>query len=78
MTPRPQPHGQAEAEVWLPSDMVFTTDHGTPYDPRNFHRQFKKRSARTGVRLISVHTKPRTCASLLGRVSWIFEGYSGM
>ncbi len=33
--------------------------------PRNFHRDFKARCAKAGVRAISVHSTRRTCASLL-------------
>jgi integrase len=53
------------AEIWHDTGLVFTTSLGTAIEPRNFHRDFKKRAARAGVRLISVHTTRRTCASLL-------------
>ncbi|MFI6228309.1 hypothetical protein ACIBCR_13450 [Micromonospora echinospora] len=33
--------------------------------PRNFHREFKTRCRKAGVREISVHTTRRTCASPL-------------
>ncbi|WP_435830536.1 tyrosine-type recombinase/integrase [Micromonospora echinospora] len=36
-----------------------------PVEPRNFHREFKTRCRKAGVREISVHTTRRTCASLL-------------
>ncbi|MEU8184901.1 hypothetical protein AB0B85_12080 [Micromonospora sp. NPDC049044] len=44
--------------------MVFTIRLGTPIEPRNFHREFKTRCRKTGVRETSVHTR-RTCATLL-------------
>ncbi|MEH0984606.1 tyrosine-type recombinase/integrase [Micromonospora sp. CPCC 205556] len=34
-------------------------------EPRKFHRDFKTRCRKAGVREISVHTTRRTCASLL-------------
>ncbi|WP_416906344.1 tyrosine-type recombinase/integrase [Micromonospora echinospora] len=45
--------------------LVFTTRLGNPIEPRNFHRDFKTRCRKAGVREISVHTTRRTCASLL-------------
>ena len=36
-----------------------------PLDPRNFHRAFKARSAKAGVRAIPVHGTRHTCGSLL-------------
>jgi integrase len=51
--------------VWLDSDLVFTSAHGTPYEPRNFNRQFAGRGAKAEVRRIRVHDTRRTCASLL-------------
>jgi len=44
---------------------VFSTRHGQPVEPRNFHRDFKKRAAKAEVPIISVHTTRKTCASLL-------------
>ena len=49
---------------WHRSGLVFTTRHGTPVEP-SFHRDFKGRCRKAGVRGISVHTARRTCASLL-------------
>lgn len=51
--------------TWHRSGLVFTTRLGTPVEPRNFHRDFKTRCRKVGVREISVHTTRRTCASLL-------------
>jgi integrase len=53
------------AAAWAESGLVFTTGHGTPYDPRNFVRQFMIRSRIAGVPRIRVHDTRRTCASLL-------------
>jgi integrase len=58
-------HHQAAGIAWQDSDLVFTTRLGTPIEPRNFHRDFKARARRAGIREISVHTTRRTCASLL-------------
>jgi integrase len=65
---------QSEQEAWRAAavdawdnsaDLVFTTRHGRPIDPRNFHRRFKERCSTAGVPVISVHATRRTCASLL-------------
>jgi integrase len=53
------------AVAWQGSKMVFTTQYGTPIEPRNFFRSFVSRAAAAGVRRISVHDARRTCASLL-------------
>ena len=53
------------ADAWQPFGYVFTTRHGLPIEPRNFHRDFKRRSRRSGVPEIPVHTTRKTCASLL-------------
>ena len=52
-------------DAWLDSEFVFTSGYGTPYEPRNFNRQFANRSRKSGVRHIRVHDTRRTCASLL-------------
>ena len=44
---------------------MFTSGYGTPYEPRNFNRQFANRSRKSDVRHIRVHDTRRTCASLL-------------
>ncbi len=44
---------------------MFTSRYGTPYEPRNFNRQFAKRCKTAGVRYIKPHGTRRTCASLL-------------
>jgi integrase len=57
----------AAGEAWSGSGLVLTTRLGDPIDPRNFHRYFKARVAKSGVPVISVHATRRTCASLLVR-----------
>jgi integrase len=51
--------------AWLDLGFVFSTRHGAPIEPRNFHRDFKARCRKAGVREIPVHTTRRTCATLL-------------
>jgi integrase len=64
---RERQHAWAEdaGPDWLGGDLVITTRYGTPVEPRNFHRSFKARCAKAGVRPLSVHSTRRTCASLL-------------
>lgn len=52
-------------DAWLDSDFVLTSSYGTPYEPRNFNRQFSVRCRKAEVRYIRVHDTRRTCASLL-------------
>jgi integrase len=61
---------QAEArenagDKWKESDLVFTTKHGTPVEPRNFYRSFERYCEKAGVPRIRVHDTRHTCASLL-------------
>jgi integrase len=50
---------------WTDGGLVFSTDHGTPIDPRNFVRSFKRMCRLAEVRPIRVHDTRHTCASLL-------------
>jgi integrase len=52
-------------DAWQDSELVFTSVRGTPYEPRNFNRQFAARCRKAEVRYIRVHDTRRTCASLL-------------
>jgi integrase len=52
-------------DLWTESDLVFTTRYGTPVEPRNFNREFDRRSERAATRRIRVHDTRHTCASLL-------------
>lgn len=56
---------EAAGPAWHDSGLVLTTRYGLPVEPRNFHRDFRARCRKAGVREISVHTTRRTCASLL-------------
>ncbi|WP_432047099.1 site-specific integrase [Streptomyces asiaticus] len=47
------------------SDLVFTTKHGTPIEPRNLNRAFTLLCEKAGVRLVRFHDLRHTCASLL-------------
>lgn len=51
--------------LWQGSLCVFTTPIGTPTDPRNDFRQFKKLLARAGLPSVRVHDLRHTAASLL-------------
>ena len=44
---------------------VFTTQYGTPFEPRNFNRSFDRRIRKAGVSKITVHGARKTCGSLL-------------
>lgn len=52
-------------ENWPETDLVFTTKHGTPIEPRNFNRAFASYCCKAQVPVIRVHNTRRTCASLL-------------
>ena len=56
---------QAAGSAWHETDLVFTTRHGRPVEPRNFNRYFVARCAVAGVRTISGLDARWTCASLL-------------
>jgi integrase len=51
--------------LWQGSSCVFTTPIGTPTDPRNDFRQFKKLLAGAGLPSVRVHDLRHTAASLL-------------
>ncbi|MGB3185556.1 MAG: tyrosine-type recombinase/integrase [Ornithinimicrobium sp.] len=55
----------AAGEMWGECGLVFTTRLGDPVDPRNFHRDFKRRAEKAGVPVVPVHATRRTCATLL-------------
>jgi integrase len=56
---------ETAGEIWEDWGLVFTSQHGTPIDPRNFNREFTARCRRAGVPVITVHDARRTCATLL-------------
>lgn len=55
----------ALGEYWKESGLVFTTQFGTPIDPRNVNRWFDALCKRAGVPRVRVHDLRHTCASLL-------------
>jgi integrase len=52
-------------DAWIDTGLVFTTRHGTPIEPRNFNRSFRRRIDKAKVPTISVHGARKTCGSLL-------------
>jgi integrase len=52
-------------KAWQGDDLVFTTQFGTPVEPRNFNRSWDGRITKAGIRKITVHDGRRTCATLL-------------
>lgn len=52
-------------DAWAQCGSIFTTRAGTPFEPRNLHRRFATRCAKTGVWLITAHDVRHTCATLL-------------
>lgn len=55
----------AAGDSWLDQDLVFTTEIGTPLEPRNVLRRFEKMAREAGLRRVSLHTLRHTAASLL-------------
>ncbi len=56
---------RAAGELWDGRNFVFTTRTGSPIEPRNFNRSFKRRCELAGVRVIRLHDTRHTCGSLL-------------
>lgn len=54
-----------KADFWPDSNLLFTTQLGTPIEPRNFLRSWAARCTKAGVRYITVHDGRRSCGSLL-------------
>ncbi len=54
--------------LWHDTDLVINTSYGTPYEPRNFNRQFTVRCRAAGVRYMNPHGMRRTCGSLLAGI----------
>ncbi|WP_240686965.1 site-specific integrase [Amycolatopsis suaedae] len=54
-----------KADAWIKSNLLFTTQNGTPIEPRNFLRSWATRCRKAGVRYITVHDGRRSCGSLL-------------
>jgi integrase len=51
--------------LWRGSPCVFTTPIGTPVDPRNDYREFKKLLGKAGLPSVRLHDLRHTAASLL-------------
>jgi integrase len=55
----------AAGSMWKGSDCVFTTESGSPIDPRNDYRLFKQLLVQAGLRDVRLHDLRHTAASLL-------------
>jgi integrase len=55
----------AAGSLWRGSPCVFTTPVGTPIDPRNDYREFKKLLTRASLPSVRLHDLRHTAASLL-------------
>jgi integrase len=55
----------AAGSLWRGSACVFTTQIGTPIEPRNDYREFKKLLDRAGLPSVRLHDLRHTAASLL-------------
>src|SRR3954451_5101543 len=53
------------ADVWTDYGLVFTTEIGTPLEPRNVLRRFEMLAERAGLRGITLHTLRHSAASFL-------------
>lgn len=56
---------QALGPVWQDHDLVFTTEIGTPLEPRNVARRFAAHAHAAGLPKATLHTLRHTAASLL-------------
>ncbi|MCZ2805748.1 site-specific integrase [Modestobacter sp. VKM Ac-2983] len=55
----------AAGEAWRDSDLLFTTEVGTPLEPRNVLRRFETLAERAGLRDVHLHTLRHSAASFL-------------
>ena len=55
----------ASAGAWQEHGLVFTTEIGTPLEPRNVLRRFEVLAERAGLRGVTPHTLRHSAASLL-------------
>jgi integrase len=51
-----------------PSDLIFTTKHGTPIEPRNLARSLERLCRAAEVPVIRLHDTRHPCASLLAKL----------
>ena len=56
---------RAAAGVWQENRLVFTTEIGTPREPRNVLRRFEVLAERAGLRGVHLHTLRHSAASFL-------------
>lgn len=56
---------RAAAGVWQEHGLVFTTEIGTPLEPRNVLRRFEVLAERAGLRGVTLHTLRHSAASFL-------------
>jgi integrase len=56
---------ETAGSLWRDSGCVFTTPMGTPVDPRNDFREFRKLLARAGLPPVRLHDLRHMAASLL-------------
>ena len=53
------------ARAWQEHGLVFTTEVGTPLEPRNVLRRFEVLAERAGLRDVTLHTLRHSAASFL-------------
>lgn len=51
--------------AWVDTGYLFTTRHGTPLEPRNLTRDFRRICEHHGLRRIRLHALRHSCVSLL-------------
>jgi integrase len=56
---------EERADRWTDSGFIFTTTRGTPLDPRNFYREFRKICNQAGLGPWHPHELRHSAASLM-------------
>lgn len=63
---RSQDHDRAHAQsLWQETDLVFTTETGSPMDPRNVLRAVTTAAAKAGLTRVTVHTLRHSAATTM-------------
>jgi integrase len=62
---RQEDEQRAAVGVWRDEGLVFTTEIGTPLEPRNVLRRFEVLAERAGLRGVTLHTLRHSAASFL-------------